>query len=246
MPTTTALTADQQAVAIKNLTEAMFACQTILERLTKSAEIPEVAVSAFAVAEFRLADAAQTLCIETQGTAQMAERYAGIRKANARVRELEELLGQGASAPQTQAALKVLAKRLNEWWDLHGFGHISELHFTDYGHLEVKFSCMLFGAFRLLDSKTPVSDKQRKTEWLQSLRVRGYDVAELEDGHDMELLDTEASRKVLRDLFRKHLPSSRVTSFGNRGSSDDVMVMTDVTVFIRELVDVERLVAAAD
>lgn len=236
-----ALSEDQQAVARRHLQDALLSCQTLMEAVSRTGQVPEVAASALAVAEFRLADVARLFGVETDGVAKQEERYAALRRANGRVRELEELLGQGASAQQTAAALKTLAKRLNQWWDQEGFGHISEMRFTDGGHLDVTFSCHLFGAFRLLDSPTPVSDKQRRAQWLQSLSERGYDVVDDEGSRDMELLDTDASRAVLLQLFAKHLPSSRVIAFTNHSNRKGAFTMRDVRLYIYDLEDVAAL-----
>lgn len=232
------LTADQKAVLKRQLTEVAYASQTMLQALEKGDFLFEVAPACLSVSEFKLVDIAKTLGIETNGKAEMEERYAKLRKANERIRELESQIGAAAPAEQTKASLEHMSEVLNKWWDKHGFGHIADIKFTQYGHAEVLFSCHLFGAFRLVDSDTPISDKERKAQWLQSLVDRGFDVVDDEDSRDMELLDSDASRAVLMHLFKEHFPSSRVTEFVNHASRKSGIVMRDVKVFIYKLQDI--------
>jgi hypothetical protein len=236
------LNEDQREVTLKHLKEAAYACQTLHGMLAKSAEVPDISKDVLSVAEFRLADAGKALGIETDGAQDIAERYVKLRAANDRIRELEAQLGAGASIAQTVAHLKHLGKVLNNWWDQEGFGHISNMRFTEHGSLEVKLSCHLFGNFRLIDSDTPVSDKTAKAQWFQELRDRGYDlVDEDRNGRDMALMDSPATRDTLFALLRRNFPSVRISETSNHCDSSGVMLLKDVRVYIHDLEDIAAL-----
>ncbi|HDR9105465.1 hypothetical protein [Paraburkholderia sp. A3RO-2L] len=232
------LTADTQAVALRKATDMYHAIGAVIS--TVSGEFDrELAVNALKAAEFNLMGVCQTLGIELDGIVERESRYAQLREANMRIRELEAQLGNSVSPDLTQSSLKVMSQRLNDWWDLEGFGHIQDIAFGKYG-CSVTFSCSLFGDFAMTMSKTPVSDKERKQLWLQSLRERGFDL--VEEDRDMELEDTDASRKTLCKLLKERLPSADVLQFENHAhrKSNSFMIRS-VRVFIRDIKDIMTL-----
>lgn len=238
------LTADQTAVALRHILELQQAVGTIAAALKGSSMFPdglnkELAENALKVSEYQLSDLCQTLGVETHGTREREQRHADLRKANGRIHELEELLGKRQGPEVTQSALKNLYAQLNSWWDLEGFGHIGDVAFQEYG-CTVKFSCALFGDFRLIGSDTPVSDQERKALWLESLRERGFVL--VQEDREWEIQDCDASRAVLCQLITERIPSasvSRIENFHRRTTNS--FTMRSVEVYIRNIADIAQL-----
>ncbi|SAL01616.1 hypothetical protein AWB80_08166 [Caballeronia pedi] len=208
------LSPDQQAVAKKKLHDIGQSISMLHSFLEKGRPIEEdFAKSVACVVEYKLDDLCKALNIETFGTKEREERYAKLREANTQIHELEKQLGNTLSADATQESIKNIAAHLNKWWDLDGFGFIRELEFGQYGVCKGEFSCSLNGTFRLIDSDTPVSDKENKKTWIDTLRERGFEL--VEDSRDWHILDCDASRKALIDLFAARLPSAKVIKFEN-------------------------------
>ncbi len=143
--------ADQMEVSVRHVQDAQLALSLIAHTLkTKGRISEEVMRTCLASVEHQVADLGKLLGVSTQSEAAVTERFAQPRAANLRIRDLEAQLGQGQSPEATQQAIRQLYEHLNKWWDLDGFGHISEMHFEPYG-ISVKFSCSLFGALKDCD-----------------------------------------------------------------------------------------------
>lgn len=233
---------DKRAVAAREIRDIHLGLAALTDFLQKDAVVTvEFVHNVISVVEYRLGELARELGVETDGTVQREERYAKLREANGRIRELEGLLGNAEAPELTQMALKKLHERLNGWWDLEGFGHVSEVAFGPYG-AEVNFSCSLFGDFRLTDSRSPVSDKERKALWHKSLEDRGFEL--LWDGREPSLKDCDRTRRVLAELFSGRLPSAKISSYVNHASRVGAFELRSVTVFIRRLEEILALPVA--
>jgi hypothetical protein len=236
------LTPDTHAVALRKVGQIQEALGTLAAVIGQGKQVLDAALptNILKVAEFELADLGKTLGIETDSAKERDERYSMLRAANMRVRELEAQLGNAQGADVTQASLKNLDARLNSWWDLEGFGHISNIAFQRYG-CTVNFSCSLFGDFRGSDSTTPVSDKERRALWHASLAERGFTLVQ-EDEREWALQDCEATRKALVDLIALRLPSARVLKLENVNRSNaSGFILLGVEVYIGQLADVLAL-----
>lgn len=234
------LDADQQALLKKSLESCLSGMQTLYEFAGKGILTVDLCRSVLSTGEFALRDVSKLTGVETETAAMIEKRYADIRAANFRIRELEAQVGSVAGPEHLMQGMTRIAKRLNSWWDLEGFGHISELRFTDYGHCDVTLSCMLsghnFGSF----SKTPVSDKARYKLWLEDLGRRGFVLGQTR--HDREaVIDCAETREAVRTLIEQRMPSARITSYTNWGDSNELFTLRDIKVFIRDLGEIDAL-----
>ncbi|MGU7779922.1 hypothetical protein [Burkholderia sp. PU8-34] len=105
--------------------------------------------------------------------------------------------------------------------------------------MQGRFFVPPFGGFRILDSDTPVSDKGRKADWYDSLRERGFALAK--EDRDWTLVDSDANRRILIDLFTARLPSSKVAKFENfsRRKAQDFSLRS-VEVYIYKIAENRR------
>lgn len=235
---TVVLDADNQAVVQTEIKKVLHGLSYFAQMAAKGELTRDFGKSILSIAEHTIALMTKITGIETNSAAEQERRYAAIRTANMRIHELEIQMGQAAGTEHVQQGLKDFGNRLNSWWDLEGFGHITEIRFTQYGSCEVEFSCSLFGTTRLIDSPTPISDKEREALWKASLKERGF-VLSTEDRDS--LVDCDATRAVLAELFAARLPSSRISEFNNHGNRAGLMKLRSVKVFIHDLADIRTL-----
>ncbi|WP_131753555.1 hypothetical protein [Burkholderia vietnamiensis] len=238
---TLTLSADQQAVARKKISDMHHAVATILSVLKESAEIDaELTTNCVKVAEFNLADLCKALGVETFSAKEREERYADLRAANMRIHVLETQLGSTVAPEAVQHALKNISERLNRWWRNDGFGYVHDLEFGAYGVCHGKFSCSLRSAFSILDSDTPVSDKKNRASWIESVRERGFQL--VQDDREWAIADCDVNRAALIDLITKNIPSAKVFKFENvnrwRASG---FVLTHAEVYIHQLAEILTL-----
>lgn len=232
------LTPDNQAVLLRTIREMQMAWQTFGKALDSEGEVNEgLARSILSVTEYNISDIGKKLGIKTETEEMIAQRHANLRIANMRVRELEAQLGASVTPTAVQTGLGVLEERIHDWWKLKGFGHVSEESFGRFG-CKVKLSCHLFGDFSLVQSETPISDKERWVLWLEHLKSQGFLLSE--DTREPELIDCDHNRKTLIDLISLDLPSSKVISFGNH-STKGGFKLQDVNIYIYKLEDILEL-----
>lgn len=238
-PELVTLNEDQAAVAQRLLRDIHMGAGTIIRVLADGEKLQvELARNVLSVTEYRMAELGKLLDIPTKSAEEVERRHADLRRANMRVRELESMLGQSQTPAVALMTLRGITEQVYNWWRLEGFGHVSEEAFTQYG-MKVKFSCHLFGNFRLLDSDTPVSDEELREQWHAELRQRGFEFSESES--EMKLLDNDSNRRLLCALFATRLPSSQVTNITNWHTRKDGFVMRDIEVYIRNLDEIAAL-----
>lgn len=235
------LNADQLAVAHRLARDLQFAVGTVDQQLKRAGSVEdELARNVLRVSEHTLAELGTLLGIPTQTKAEIEERSALLRAANLRVRALEAQLGAQQQPSDVKLGLKTLDERLHAWWNLEGFGHISKLQFGAHG-CEIALSCHLFGNFSLTRSATPVSDKSRRAQWLDSLRERGFELGGDED-RELVLVDNDNNRAAIASLVRSRMPSARVQSFensciGNTGR----LALREIHLWVRDFSDILSL-----
>ncbi|MCC5612052.1 hypothetical protein LC612_36300 [Nostoc sp. CHAB 5834] len=235
-----ALTPDEMEALDRELSTTISGLAFLKEHIRSSKVEKGNAYNILYVAEASVGDVAKALEIELDGTEARNERFQRIRELNTKVRELQDLLGQKGTAEEVGAYLGLLDKKLNYWWDVHGFGHISELKFYGGGRAEVKFSCHLFGRTPLTGSKTPHSDRISRKEWLASLEQRGFELVG-DSEREMELVDSEANRALLSNLFKSQFPSSDVTSTTNWFTRGHGPVLRDISVFFSSIAEISAI-----
>jgi hypothetical protein len=234
------LNEDQQVVMAKALNRCCSGLQTLVEFANHGILDAELCRNVLSTTEHELANVSKIIGVEIDSAANIERRHAKLRAANMRIHELEAQLGSLVTARHLQQGMEQFNKKLHSWWDLEGFGLVSEVKLSAYGNCEVTFSCSLFGSNGGIFSKTPVSDKERHKLWLEDLGKRGFVLVKSRH-HGEAIVDCEASRQVLSQLFAQRMPSARITSYTNWGDTNELFTMRDVKVVIRDLADIETL-----
>jgi hypothetical protein len=235
------LSADEQAAALREITDLTQALAVIADELGKGHALqPELARNLLYIAEASLTNISKVTGIDTEPARRREERYTQLRKANEKVRELERLLGLGATTAQTQLVVQGLLKRIRRWWRDNGLGHLSELRLDEHGQLDVRLSCHLFGGFKTATPSAPGFDQRRKQRWFDTIRAQGFVLNDDERDPDT-VVDCDASRQALIQLITTALPSAQVYSISNHVGPSGKLVMADAQVFVRKLADLDAL-----
>lgn len=235
------LTEDASAVARRELQQLSSGIRYLHDMLLPGMPVNrDFIYNVLYVAEARLTQMGQITGVETDGANAIADRMKALQTANARIRELEAELGKGASPAHAEQSIKYLCEKLAAWWRKDGLGFMRDATFNQYGNLRVTFSCTLFGSNNSMLSETPVTDKERHSQWLNSLELLGF---ELMDGHTARghhLTLSDKNRVALMAMIQRSLPSATLHSINSHHSKNGLRIQ-DITVYIENLNDVLAL-----
>ena len=228
---------DAAKTEIQNLyTAASLLFQFLEKGQPIEAETAHVSLSAI---ENSLVKTANTVGIEIHTAEEQEKRYADIRTANLRVRELERERGEAVSAKDTALSVRALSDRMKKWWGVAGFGYVSKVSVTDYGSMEVALSCRASAMHVYLSDDGGEDDDLEK--WHAMLRAYGFEMEKEPGDEDLSLVDTDANRKLLTQLIQQAMPSARILKTTNHRTRKGNYHLRDVEVHIRELDDVANL-----
>lgn len=232
---------DQRAVLTRELTETISGLSMLLQMNKTEKGIDRGLMrNVLYLSDMRVSDICKLAGIELDSQKEKDERVATIRRVHARNHELERQLGLSGTPEQTSKHMKTLSDKLIQWWNKDGFGHISKFNYTQYGSVEVLMSCNLFGDFPLTNSDKPLTDEERRTQWFESLKTRGFDLVIPPHERDPDLQDSDNNRKLLAQLLTRQFPSSEMVETTNhvRGG---IASLRSIRVYIRDLDDIQRL-----
>lgn len=232
----------EQATSIKRLTKEVQQGLATLPWIIEQAEsgkteglTREHARNVMNVVESHLRDLGKVLGVDTEAAQRIEERHADIRRANLEIHRLEALLAKQAPPEAIQPALYQLGKQLYRWWQLEGFGHVSDISFGEHS-MNAKFSCQFIGCKPNVEGGEALSPAERRAAWMANLERRGFVLLD-DDGKGVS--DCHQSREALRNLFALRLPGAKIHQFvsreGRHGSK-----LVDVHVWLYNL---EHIVA---
>lgn len=246
-----AITPDQREVALRELREIAFAANLLYKTIEKCAPGEQadraLASTVLKNLEFCLSDLGKTLSVPTQTQSEVEERYAALRAANARIHDMEAEMS-ARSTHGVAFGIKALEDKFAAWWRTEGFGLVSKTSFHAHG-LRAKLSGSLYGRSSLFGGDNPVSGREHRRRWLQSLRKLGFVLQQEreDDDRDAALVDCDASRAALSHLFATALPSCEILEIRShhlRGRT--IMAVRDIVVLVRDLDDITALDVAND
>lgn len=158
------------------------------------------------------------------------ERYKEIRELNTENRELRKQLGEKVSNEDCREKIKNLRESVEKWWNIEGFGHISEISFGGYGDCKMKLSGMITHSYR---AEIPKSEKQK----VQQLVDMGFS---LDNNEHKWVLDTDKNRSLLLNLLKRKYPSAYIQYYKSYGGrKGDWPEMRDIEVIITDLNDIQ-------
>lgn len=210
-----ALNEDDKAIALKGLEDLYFLAKQMHEWLSTDKLTEEAKGMCISLSESYISDVAKATNYESDLAKERERRSADLRNANLRIRELKQQMAEMKPIDGLKEQLHSLTNTIKDWWRELGFNYISEMTFTDYGGLNVKFAFSLTRRSRMF-SRKPVSDKKEAVDKIQQLCDKGFVL--MKEGNELQLADNDTNKKLLINLLEERFPSIQIerieTSFG--------------------------------
>ncbi len=189
-----------------------------------------------------MADVSKRIGVPTETQAEVEERFALISAANLRIDELERQLGQAAQIDLIIHGVKFLEEKFRHWWKTQGFGHTSKFSIDSYG-AKATLSVALSGKLSSIFSDTPVSDKENKIFWLNSLVEQGFVLSGIDnkDKREVELVDCDKNRELITRSISDQFPSAVICSISNFGRQNGIFIIRDIEIMVRNLHHIDSL-----
>jgi hypothetical protein len=242
------LDADGLAVVKKKTADMRFALTTLAQTFEKEevSDNEELIKNILGLVEYGVADLSKKVGIPTQSQTDVEERHARMRQLNERVRELEKQLGATVGPEHLTGALKELGAKFKHWWrHIDGCGLVSDFRINEWGTVKAKLSLHLTGDGLSTDSETPVSDKERRKLWLESLKERGFQIVD-EDRYTSRLIDNDHNRKLICDTIKAKFPTAIIAEIKNHHDRKHGFLLCDAIVYIYDLREVDALEPATE
>lgn len=232
------LNKDQKAVTLeglKKLSQVASHMHKLVQNDTLSEDMKGKLLS---LAEFHLTDVAKEVNYEANLAKEREKFYAEIREKHKQIEELEEKLANANPIDGLQEQLKTLSGKVEDWWRELGFTFISDMDFSSRGGgLQITFAFSLESYSRMF-SKTPISDKEKEEDKIQSLRDKGFTI--INDGSELCLAATDNNQALLISLLQERFPSIQIqgmeTAMGIRDTTK--MHMRYVKAYIQDVRDI--------
>jgi hypothetical protein len=157
------------------------------------------------------------------------KRHIEIRNLNNQNRELRSQLGEKVTNEDFRERSKNISKSIRKWWNIKGFGHISEIKFTEYGFIEAKLSGSISEAYYDRDGRDA---KGTKIKYLKEL---GFEFSEEADS----LIMNDNNLNSLFDLISKEYPSAKIEEITICPSSRCDRTYKDIVIYIHDLNDIK-------
>lgn len=231
------LNADQKAVAQKTLKDMFLAVRQLHEWINNDNLTQDMAGILPSLIESHFTDIAKQLNYESVLTKEKEERHQQIREENQRIRDLERQLGENKPIDGLKEQLYLLANIVSDWWNEHGFHHVSDEKFTEHGHYTARFCFML--DYISTFSETPETDKKSKKQRIEELINEGWEIFYEENGRSPKLIDNDNNRAKLTQLIKSRFPSSKIVKTRNWCTDNaNVFTFRDIEIYIYDLTDI--------
>ncbi|WPS85621.1 hypothetical protein SMD22_00750 (plasmid) [Brevibacillus halotolerans] len=231
------LNANQKESVLRSLRKLFYTTQTLSEWIKDDSFQIDMYGKMVGLLECYYSDIAEILNYESYLTKERENRHKEIRDVLTRNSELQQMLASQKPMDGLREQLDYLSKKVIDWWNSDGFYHVSEFRFYPSGYATMEFCFMLDYCYSM--SKTPVSDRLAKQQYVEKLKEEGYEIIDIE-GEGLQVLDTPNNRTLLRKLLLSRFPSMKINCFGNHavGKNDDIYVLDRVKATIYELKDI--------
>lgn len=227
------LNEDDRAIALKGLNDLYFSAQQMHEWLSNDKLTEEAKGLFISLSERCISDVAKATNYESDLAKERERRSADLRKANLRIRELEQQMANMKPIDGLKEQLCLLTNTIKNWWRELGFNHISEITFTDYGGLVVKFAFSLARRSRRFSNK-PISDKKEAVDKIQGLRDKGFVL--MKEGNELQLVANDTNKKLLISLLEERFPRIQIDTIEASFERDNQeSYIKSVTAYIGEL-----------
>lgn len=142
-----------------------------------------------------------------------AARYVEIKKANCRIRELENQLGVTVSADAVCGALQLYHDIFRAWYSNEGFRYAS-IETTQWG-INATFSSEIHRTNECEYPSNPIYVKLWSShKGMEQKITDGWNIFKAQ--FHGELLDTDNNKVRFQQLIMKDFPNARISGFGSR------------------------------
>lgn len=237
------LTPDQKSASLKAIQDMWDALRAMFDWVKEDTLYPDMLEAVPHNLEYYLADLCRSVGYDSDIEKKIQERHKDLKKANMRIYELEKQMGEQGDINIVPQVMKVLKDRVYNFWKAEGFGHVSELIFTDYGYCKIKFSGMLFPNRGMgTPSDTPETDKITADEWIQRLKDKGFILMkESKDSRREEhVIDNDHNRALIIKTITDRFPTAKVFGFENYLAyrKHDIFHIRDISVMVYDLAEI--------
>lgn len=210
------LNPDQTEYVLKEIGELYSEVAYLSSEFRHSRLTEEMRSTVCSLMEYRLARINKTLGYYGDLNTEMERRSEELRNANMRARNLEKLVGSTRPLDGFAQLLQHLQDELRSFWREHGFGHVSDVDFTGYGIIKVKYGFFLDKhMWSILPSETPATDRKNHAAWIRELSDAGYVLVTEEGDREYCLLDCDQNRRLITDLLTARYPSLHIFKWEN-------------------------------
>lgn len=154
------------------------------------------------------------------------EIHKEIRNLNEENRELRRQLGDKVTNEDAREKMKNISDSFKKWWNIDGFGHTSDIHFTCYGGVEVNLSGRITNSY-YSEKRIKAKDKA------EIIKQYGFTISD-DDGY--EILVTDNNTELLNKFLKSKYPSAEIIEFNTVFWSGKNRYR-DIKVLIRNLDD---------
>lgn len=158
------------------------------------------------------------------------KRFSEIRKLHEQNRELRSQLGEKVTNEDFRERAKNISKSIRKWWNIKGFGYVSEIQFTEYGHVKVKLSGMISETYYDRDGRDTMENK------IKYLKEIGFDFDEEKE----ELLMNDKNLETLTNLITTQYPSAIINEITINPTSKSKRTYREIVIDIMNLDDIKN------
>lgn len=238
------LNADGKEFSVKRLRDVQFAVGHLASRLDgKDENVPRSFVhSVLGIMEYAVADLGPVLGYDARLKTEIEDRHAALRQANARIHELERMLGASKPLDGFEEQTQYIAETIKEWWADQGFGsrYFPNFHIHESGVIELTlvFDLEVGSHSSLFQSKDPASRRDRDRQKIASVVSRGYNLIDC-GREEFRMRDNDGNKEKLVTVLRERFPSIYVERFVAETDIEkqDLYYIKEIHVYIRNVTD---------
>jgi len=154
------------------------------------------------------------------------ERLSEIRSLNDENRELRKQLGEKVTNEDFREKIKNICSNFKRWWNIEGFGHVSEMSFREYGTLTVKLSGNISRSYYEDEERT----EEEKIKYLEEL---GFSI-----DNEKYVIFNDSNINLLKKLLTEKYPSAKIWKIESHDRLTS-MAIWDIEIIIKNLNDLE-------
>lgn len=230
------LNEDQKAVVLNELRDLHHAAAHMCGDVQKDALTVEMRRILCSLCEAHIAKAAEILGYDSDIAEEREKRFIDIRTANMRIHELERQLGCCDITNIVPQKLKALSRSIRDWWKKEGFGHVSDIRFTEYGYVQVKLCCLLMNHDYSM-SDEPVTQAKTRKQWIEDLNSRWH-LFQPEAREWSPALDDHNRDELVRTI-KSRFPSASLTDIRGHAGRKPEIAMREAEFMIYDMSDAE-------